>query len=142
MSESTDGRPTGFEEEEQDDWLPPEKEDEADWAASTEVPVPKESVSESTHNDFVGLIKGSARSLTDIGAQQPVVGASAAQRWCDRLRKRHGQVSVDVTLRTTWTSDLWQNWFSQGRTGPAFPCWNRGSERSDAVPGARGTRVD
>ena len=25
VSESTDGRPTGFEEEEQDDWLPPEQ---------------------------------------------------------------------------------------------------------------------
>ena len=55
VSESMDGSPTGFEEEEQDDWLPPGKEDEADWAASTEEPVPKESVSESTHNDFVGF---------------------------------------------------------------------------------------
>ena len=124
-----DGSPTGFEEEEQDDWLPPEK------------PVPKESVSESTHNDFVGLIKGSARGVTDSGAQQPVVGASAAQRWCDRLRKRHGLVPVDVTPHIM-DRDLWQNWFSQGRTGPGFPCWNRGSERSGAVPGARGTRVD
>ena len=141
VSESMDGSPTGFEEEEQDDWLPPGKEDEADWAASTEEPVPKESVSESTHNDFVGLIKASARGVTDIGAQQPVVGASAAQRWCDRLRKRHGLVPVDVTPHNM-TSDLWQNWFSQGRTGPGFPYWNRGSERSDAVPGARGTRVD
>ena len=96
VSESMDGSPTGFEEEEQDDWLPPGKEDEADWLPP-EKPVPKESVSESTHNDFVGLIKGSARGVTDSGAQQPVVGASAAQRWCDRLRKRHGLVPVDVT---------------------------------------------
>ena len=89
--------PTGFEEEEPDDWLLSGKEDEADWEESTEEPVPKESVSESTHNDLVGLIKGSARGVTDIGAQQPVVGASAAQRWCDRLRKRHALVPVDVT---------------------------------------------
>ena len=33
----------------------------------------------------------------DTGAQQLVVGASAALRWCDRLLKRHGLVPVDVT---------------------------------------------
>ena len=31
------------------------------------------------------------------GAQQPVVGSSAALRWCDRLLKRHDLVPVDVT---------------------------------------------
>ena len=31
------------------------------------------------------------------GAQQPVVGPSAALRWCDRLPRRHGLVPVDVT---------------------------------------------
>ena len=45
------------------------------------------------HPEFIGFILG----LTDIGAQQPVVGASAALRWCDRLLKRHGLVPVDVT---------------------------------------------
>ena len=43
------------------------------------------------------MILGPARGLTDTGAQQPVVGASAALRWCDRLLKRHGLVPVDVT---------------------------------------------
>ena len=50
------------------------------------------------HPEFIGLILGPARGLTDTGAQQPVVGASAALRWCDRLLKRHGLVPVDVTL--------------------------------------------
>ena len=49
------------------------------------------------HPEFIGLILGAARGLTDTGAQQPVVGASAALRWCDRLLKRHGLVPVDVT---------------------------------------------
>ena len=49
------------------------------------------------HPEFIGLILGPARGLTDTGAQQPVVGASAALRWCDRLLKRHGVVPVDVT---------------------------------------------
>ena len=49
------------------------------------------------HPEFIGLILGPARGLTDTGAQQPVVAASAALRWCDRLLKRHGLVPVDVT---------------------------------------------
>ena len=49
------------------------------------------------HPEFTGLIPGPARGLTDTGAQQPVVSASAALRWCDRLLKRHGLVPVDVT---------------------------------------------
>ena len=49
------------------------------------------------HPGFVGLILGPARGLTDTGAQQPVVGASAALRWRERLFKRHGLVPVDVT---------------------------------------------
>ena len=48
------------------------------------------------HPEFIGLILGQARGLTDSGAQQPVVGASAALRWFDRLLKRHGLVPVDV----------------------------------------------
>ena len=47
------------------------------------------------HPEFIDLVRGPARGLT--GAQQPVVGASAALRWCDRLLKRHGLVPVDVT---------------------------------------------
>ena len=53
--------------------------------------------SDPKHPEFIGLILGSARGLTDTGAQQPVVGSSAAPRWCDRLLKRHAQVPVDVT---------------------------------------------
>ena len=49
------------------------------------------------HPEFIGLILGPARGLTDTGAQLPVVGASAALRWCDRILKRHGLVPVDVT---------------------------------------------
>ena len=53
--------------------------------------------SDPKHPEFIGLILGPARGLTDTGAQQPVVGSSAALRWCDRLLKRHGLVPVDVT---------------------------------------------
>ena len=53
--------------------------------------------SDPKHPEFIGLILGSARGLTDTGAQQLVVGSSAAPRWCDRLLKRHGLVPVDVT---------------------------------------------
>ena len=37
--------------------------------------------------------------------------------------------------------DLWWNWHGQSCTSSGFPCWNRGSERGDAIPGARGTHV-
>ena len=53
--------------------------------------------SDPKHPEFIGLIPGPARGLTDTGAQQLVVGSSAALRWCDRLLKRHGLVPVDVT---------------------------------------------
>ena len=53
--------------------------------------------SDPKHHEFIGLILGPARGLTDTGAQQPVVRSSAALRWCDRLLKRHGLVPVDVT---------------------------------------------
>ena len=53
--------------------------------------------SDPKHPEFIGLIMGSDRGLTDTGAQQLVVGSSAALRWCDRLLKRHGLVPVDVT---------------------------------------------
>ena len=71
------------------------------------------------HPEFIGLILGPARGLTDTGAQQPVVGRDTVQHDCD----------------------LWWNWHGQSCTSSGFPCWNRGSERSDAIPGARGTHV-
>ena len=49
------------------------------------------------HPEFIGSILGTALGLTDTGAQQLVVGSSAALRWYDRLLKRHGLVPVDVT---------------------------------------------
>ena len=49
------------------------------------------------HPEYIGLILGPARGLTDTGAQQFVVGTSAALRWCGRPLKRHGLVPVDVT---------------------------------------------
>ena len=38
--------------------------------------------------------------------------------------------------------DVWWNRLSQGRASSGFPCWNRGRERSDAIPRARGAHVD
>ena len=78
------------------------------------------------HPEFIGLILGPARGLTDTGAQQPVVGASAALRWSDRLLKRHGLVPVDVTPSNMIATC--------GGIGT-------GCERSDAIPGARGAHV-
>ena len=37
--------------------------------------------------------------------------------------------------------DVWWNRLSQGRASSGFPCWNRGRERSDAIPRARGAHV-
>ena len=70
----------------------------ADWNTSNDEPEPQAASGKLDINKFVGLILGPARGLTDIGAQQPVVGASAAQWWCERLRKRFGLVPVGVTL--------------------------------------------
>ena len=70
---------------------------EADWTAPGDQPESQNNSSKPKHNHFGGLVLGPARGLTDTGAQQPVVGTSAAQWWCERLRKRHGMVPVDVT---------------------------------------------
>ena len=67
--------------------------------------------------EFIGLILGPACGVTDTGAQQPVVGSSAALRRCDRLLKRHGLVPVDVT-----PTNMIATCASSG-----FPCWNRGA---------------
>ena len=90
--------------------------------------------------EFIGLILGPARGLPDTGAQQPVVGASAALRWCDRLLKRHGLVPVDVTPSNMIATC--------GGIGTAkvvhvldFTAGIVGCERSDAIPGARGAHV-
>ena len=37
---------------------------------------------------------------------------------------------------------VWWNRHSQGLASFGFPCWNRGRERSDAIPRARGAHVD
>ena len=97
--------------------------------------------SDPKHPEFIGLILGPTRGLTDTGAQQPVVGSSAALRWCDRLLKRHGLVPVDVTPSNMIATC--------GGIGTAkvvqvldFPAGIVGCERSDAIPGARGAHVD
>ena len=72
-------------------------ETEADWDISNDEPRPQAASYEPNVHNFVGLVFGPARGLTDTGAQQLVVGASAAQWRCERLRKRHRLVPVDVT---------------------------------------------
>ena len=72
-------------------------ETEADWDTSNDGRQPQASSCKPNIQNFVGLVLGPARGLTDTGAQQLVVGASAAQWWCGRLRKRYGLVPVDVT---------------------------------------------
>ena len=57
--------------------------------------------SDPEHPEFIGLILGPARGLTNTGVQQPVVGTSAALRWWDRLLQRHGLVPVSTTLTMT-----------------------------------------
>ena len=88
--------------------------------------------SDPKHREFVVLILGPARGLTDTGAQQPVVGSSAAPRWAIDFSSDMAQFS----------SDVWWNRLSQGRASSGFPCWNRGRERSDAIPRVRGAHVD
>ena len=72
-------------------------ETEADWDTSNDEPEPQAGSCKPKTRNFVGLVFGPARGLTDTGAPQPVVGASAAQWLCERLRKRYGLVPVDVT---------------------------------------------
>ena len=83
------------------------------------------------HLEFIGLILGPARGLTDTGAQQPVVRSTSQTA-------RFGARGRDTAQQDC---DLWWNWQGQSCASSGFPCWNRGSERSDAIPGARGTHV-
>ena len=56
--------------------------------------------SDAKHPEFIRLILGPARGLTDTGAHQlehSNLWWVPALRWCDRLLKRHGLVPVDVT---------------------------------------------
>ena len=76
---------------------PDNLEREAGWNTSNDEPEQQAASGKPDINTFVGLILGPARGLTDTGAPQPVVRASAAQWWCERLRKRFGSVPVDVT---------------------------------------------
>ena len=115
-------------------------ETEADWDTSNDGRQPQAASCKPNIRNFVGLVLGPARGLTDTGAQQPVVGASAAQWWCERLRKRYGLVPVDVTPSNMIATC--------GGIGSAevlrflnFPARNRWCERSDAFLGARRARV-
>ena len=65
VTEDVDGSPDGFE-------------NEADRDATSDEPEQQDDKSKPKHHNFVGLILGPARGLTDTGAQPPVVGASAA----------------------------------------------------------------
>ena len=67
------------------------------------------------HPEFIGLILGPARGLTDTGAQQPVVGASAALR-CAMVRSTSQTARVGARGRDTvqHDCDLWWNWHGQG----------------------------
>ena len=71
VTEPPDGSPDGVE-------------NEADWDATSDEPEQQDDKSKpKPHNfdNFIGLILGPARGSTETGAQQHVVGASAAQRW-------------------------------------------------------------
>ena len=79
------------------DGTPDKLEDEAHWDTPIDEPEPQAAICKPNIHNFVGLILGPARGLTDTGAQKPVVRASAARWWCERLRKRYCLVPVDVT---------------------------------------------
>ena len=92
------------------------------------------------HPEFIGLILGPARGLTDTGAQQPVVGASAGSTMVRSTSQaaRFGARGRDAVQHDC---NLWWTWHGQGCASSGFPCWNRGCERSDAILGARGAHV-
>ena len=79
------------------DGSPDKLENVAAWETSNDEPETQDANCKMKQHNFVGLILGPPRGLVDTGAQQPVVGASAAQWWCERLRKRYGLVPLDVT---------------------------------------------
>ena len=86
------------------------------------------------------LTQGPARGLTGTGPQQPVVGASAALRWCDRLLKRNGLVPVDVT-QSYMIATCGGNGTAKVVQVLDFFAGIVWCERSDAILGARGTHV-
>ena len=122
------------------DGTPDKLEDEADWDTPNDEMEPQAASCKPNIHNFVGLIWGPARGLTDTGAQQPAVGASAAQWWCERLRKRNGLVPVDVTPSNMIATC--------GGIGSAkvlrvliFLMELKERERSDAFLGARRARI-
>ena len=103
-------------------------ETEADWDTSNDERQPQAASCKPNIRNFVGLVLGPARGLTDTGAPQPVVGASAAQWWCGRDTEQNDR-------------HLWWNRSGQSVTGSELSRWNRWCERSDAFLGARRARV-
>ena len=65
------------------DGTPDKLENEADWDTPNDEPEPQAASCKPNIHNFVGLIWEPARGLTDTGAQQPVLGASAGQWWCE-----------------------------------------------------------
>ena len=114
-------------------------ETEADWDISNDEPRPQTASYEPNVHNFVGLVFGPARGLTDTGAQQLVVGASAAQWRCERLRKRHRLVPVDVTPSNMIATCGGIRSAKDYEFG--FYCWNHSCERRDSFLGARRDHV-
>ena len=111
---------------------------EADWDNSNDEQEPQAAGDKPNVHNFAGSFLGPASGLTDTGAQQLVVGASAAEWWCERLRKRYGLVPVDVTPSNTVA---WWNRAGPSVTSSEFSRWNPWCERSDALLGARRAHV-
>ena len=106
VSEALDGSPGGFE-------------NEADWATSSDEPEPQDDIRTETSR-LCWFDRGARSWLTDTGAQQSLVGTSAAQWWCERLT-RPGARGCDTGQHDR---HLWWNRVSQGDTSSGFPCWN------------------
>ena len=91
--------------------------------------------SDPKHPEFIGLILGPARGLTDTGA---LISCSTMVRSTSQSTRSSAR-GCDTDQHDR---DVWWNRLSQGRASSGFPCWNRRCERSDAIPGARGAHVD
>ena len=98
------------------------------------------------------------------GASKTVVGCNADPKFGPGTSYGHwntatcgGFISCSAMVRSTSQAarsgargrdtvqhdcDVWWNRHGQGRASSGVPCWNRGRERSDAIPRARGAHVD
>ena len=91
------------------------------------------------HPEFIGLILGPARGLTDTST-----ATCGGRLSCSAMVRSPSQAArFGARGRDTVQHDCdpWWNWHGQGCASSGFPCWNRGCERSDAILGARGAHV-